>query len=401
VAPSSKVDASCDIEPLSPFRVQLRNRMCQRVVAGGPLRAEIPGRRMPRPPAAPCHEVCRFDCPSDHEKMRAMRRLTWLSLVIVGLASASGCSSDANPPATGHGGAGGSGPAPDAGSSGGAGGAAGSGSLDASSPMADADATPGNDDVGVTNDAAAESEADLARADADAEAPPNDGATDASTGRVPRQGLVLYLRLDDSPAASAFDEVSGTKGAAQNCTSVAGKVGAAFDFTGKNVNAMMQSSLIQFPDRPALNPTTAITVGAWIRPRTGDMGGGPRILQKGYNASDQDTQYRFILNGTQVALLLFNQGSTAAISAPMPPLNEWHHVAITWDGATGAGIVYVDGTSKRQTTYRGAIGTSNMPLFIGTKHDKDVVTNWDGALDEIVIYDRALTAPEVAQLAQP
>jgi MSHA biogenesis protein MshQ len=163
----------------------------------------------------------------------------------------------------------------------------------------------------------------------------------------------------------------------------------------------MQSSLIQFPDRPTLNPTTAITVGAWIRPRTGDMGGGPRILQKGYNASDQDTQYRFILNGTQVALLLFNQGNTAVISAPAPPLNEWHHVAITWDSASGSGVVYVDGVSKRQTMYKGMIGTSTMPLFIGTKHDKDVVTNWDGALDEIVIYDRALTAPEVGQLAQP
>ena len=76
-------------------------------------------------------------------------------------------------------------------------------------------------------------------------------------------------------------------------------------------------------------------------------------------------------------------------------------VAITWDATSGMGIVYVDGVNKKQTTYRGAIGVSTMPLFIGTKHDNDKVTNWDGDLDEIVLYNRALTAAEVQQLAAP
>ncbi len=229
-----------------------------------------------------------------------------------------------------------------------------------------------------------------AGASTDASSVDGDARSDGAAG-PPKAGLVLYLRLEDDPATSALDDVTATKGTAAMCDSVPGKVGRGFHFNGS-------TSLIRFADRPEYDVTTAITVAAWIRPHTGDKGGGPRILQKGYNAQDQDTQYRFIINGTSIALLLFDQGRTTVISAPLPPLDEWHHVAVTWDGATGAARVYVDAVVKGTSTYRGAIGTSTMPLYIGTKHEMDPVTNWDGDLDEIALYNRALAQDEVAAL---
>ena len=132
---------------------------------------------------------------------------------------------------------------------------------------------------------------DMDAPSSDASRPSGDARSETGAGgsRVPQQGLVLYLHLDDNPPTTALDEVTAMRGMANKCTSVAGKVGGAFDFLGRNVPASGDSSYIQFPDRPALNPTTAITVGAWIKPRTGDPGGSPRVLQKGYSNTDQDT----------------------------------------------------------------------------------------------------------------
>jgi hypothetical protein len=278
-----------------------------------------------------------------------------------------------------------------------AGGAGGGPSADAAPEAGgnfDASMMPEIDGSSTTEDGAGAetgSPADArSSADADASSVDSDARADGAAG-PPKAGLVLYLRLDDDPATSALDEVTATKGTAAMCDSVPGKIGRGFHFNGS-------TSLIRFPDRPEYDVTSAITVAAWIRPHTGDKGGGPRILQKGYNAQDQDTQYRFIINGTSIALVLFDQGRTTVISAPLPPLDEWHHVAVTWDGATGAARVYVDAVVKGMSTYRGAIGTSTMPLYVGTKHEMDPVTNWDGDLDEIALYNRALGQDEIVAL---
>jgi len=226
--------------------------------------------------------------------------------------------------------------------------------------------------------------------DEDASSVDRDAGVDGTAG-PPKAGLVLYLRLDDDPATSALDEVTSTKGAASMCVSVPGKVGRGFHFNGS-------TSLIRFPDRAEYDVTSAITVAAWIRPHTGDLGGGPRILEKGYTPTDQDTQYRFYIAGKTIAFALFDQGRTAAFSAPLPPLDEWHHVAVTWDGGTGAARVYVDAVVKGTATYRGAIGTTAMPIYVGSKHEMDPVTNWDGDLDEVALYSRALAQDEILAL---
>src|SRR6266404_2355971 len=159
------------------------------------------------------------------------------------------------------------------------------GPLEGGGPSADAEPeTGGGFDVSTMPGADAEmgSPADVGSS-SDADASGIEGATGP-----PKAGLVLYLRLEDHPATSALDEVTATKGTASMCGSVPGKVGRGFHFNGA-------TSLIRFPDRPEYNVTSAITVAAWIRPHTGDLGGGPRILEKGYTPTDQDTQYRFYI----------------------------------------------------------------------------------------------------------
>jgi hypothetical protein len=73
------------------------------------------------------------------------------------------------------------------------------------------------------------------------------------------------------------------------------------------------------------------------------------------------------------------------------PVNSWTHLAVTYDGA---GLkLYVNGTLASSKPLLGNILTSTGPLRFG---GNSIWSEWfKGSLDEIRIYNRALTATEV------
>ena len=85
---------------------------------------------------------------------------------------------------------------------------------------------------------------------------------------------------------------------------------------------------------------------------------------------------------------------------PMP-LNEWHHLALTYDGSGRASGValYLDGKLQEVEVMHDSLTGSiriDRPLRLGRRQVKGV---FDGQMDEVRIYDRTLSANEVKQLA--
>ena len=79
----------------------------------------------------------------------------------------------------------------------------------------------------------------------------------------------------------------------------------------------------------------------------------------------------------------------------------WYHVALTWDGANY--VVYVNGQEKANGSYTG-LDTLNPVADIGNDGRSDDVGRtevFNGLLDDVRIYDRALSADEIGQLAAP
>ncbi len=77
----------------------------------------------------------------------------------------------------------------------------------------------------------------------------------------------------------------------------------------------------------------------------------------------------------------------------------WYHVALTWDG--GNYVVYVDGQEKANGTYVG-LDALNTVADIGNDGRTDETGRteaFNGLLDDVRIYDRALSEDEVAELA--
>jgi concanavalin A-like lectin/glucanase superfamily protein len=81
------------------------------------------------------------------------------------------------------------------------------------------------------------------------------------------------------------------------------------------------------------------------------------------------------------------------------PTNTWTHVASTYNGSRLT--VWIDGQRAGSRAVSGKTCANNEPLAIGAKNAPSkglLEAFWDGRLDEVRIYQRALTATEIGQL---
>src|SRR5262249_54747478 len=143
------------------------------------------------------------------------------------------------------------------------------------------------------------------------------------------------------------------------------------------------------------NLEKGMTVAAWIKPRSPGGGSGGRIVDKDNN----DGGWFLAMNGTTMirfAVDEFPDLEPSRLSTAVLALNKWQHVAATWDGSTqGANIhIYINGVLADGTTIDGAgvaEPDSDTPFSIGNR-PVDLARTFDGAIDEVRVYNGVLTA---------
>ena len=136
----------------------------------------------------------------------------------------------------------------------------------------------------------------------------------------------------------------------------------------------------------ALPLTTAATVSVWVR-RDAAQNAHPRILSFTDDGLELAEMPSGDFLGVQLPLVGWLTTSARFTSG-------FHHIAVT--AAAGTVTVYYDGAQ----VYTGAAvlnlgGTSVMS--IGDRHNG--TAPWNGAFDQVRVYDRALTAGEISTLA--
>lgn len=171
----------------------------------------------------------------------------------------------------------------------------------------------------------------------------------------------------------------------------AGKVGAAFSFP--TIPDFVQAS-------PGLNFAGNFSIDAWIR--TTNAAQAP-IVDKRLNAGSNSVGYYLFVFGGNLAFLLGDgQPELAHVSSgPAIADGTWHHVAVTVDrtSMTG-GRLYVDGASVLTfdpTTRPGSIA-NGFSLRIGQQWVSAIA--FQGAIDEVELFDRALQGAEVQAIFQ-
>lgn len=196
-------------------------------------------------------------------------------------------------------------------------------------------------------------------------------------------GLVAWWRAEGDASDSAGNNAGTPVG---GVTFASGHVGQAFSF-----NASSDTGVIVPPASP-LNPTEAITIEAWVRPSS-FPNGAPAIVRKDQNAVGT-TQYSLSVgNGVTTGIAVMNIGGAGTATGGSVPTNVWTHLAGTYDRQFIR--LYINGVEVTNTAATSPIPTSTENLSIG-RHALFTTRNFDGLIDEVSIYNRALSAGEIA-----
>jgi hypothetical protein len=192
-------------------------------------------------------------------------------------------------------------------------------------------------------------------------------------------------------AAFSFNEGAGTSVADASGTGNTGSLqGASWTTQGKYGNALSfnGAALVNVPDAPSLRLTGAMTLEAWVYPTSASSSWNDAIYKGNDNYYLMASSFSL---GQPAAGGIF-AGSHGEVFAPNAlPLNTWTHLAATYDGTTLR--LYLNGTLADSKAQTGTLATSSNPLTIGG--DPIFGQYFQGRIDEIRIYNTALTQPQL------
>jgi hypothetical protein len=111
--------------------------------------------------------------------------------------------------------------------------------------------------------------------------------------------------------------------------------------------------------------------------------------------------YRLEISGQRLrALINSTNGYRADLTASvLVPGGRWIHLAATYDLAEVR--LHLDGTLVGVAAYQHPLGPDNTPVMLGAAQTAaGVEGRLTGTLDELLLYDRALSAQEILDLAR-
>ncbi len=218
--------------------------------------------------------------------------------------------------------------------------------------------------------------------------------------QLPPTGLVGWWPAEGNANDIAYVDNGSLQGGAT--ATATGMVGQAFSFNGTN-------SSVQIPDSPTLDQSN-LTIEAWVLFRSLNSvgsGGSPAGQQyiifkqntrnsdfEGYylgkerNASGND-YFDFVVTSAA--------DQSAAVASPANIVtNTWYHIA----GVRGSNYIqlYVNGALIGQAAAAWPQSYGSLPLFFGSSGQSFWDHKLNGSLDEVSLYNRALSASEIASI---
>jgi parallel beta-helix repeat protein len=164
--------------------------------------------------------------------------------------------------------------------------------------------------------------------------------------------------------------------------------GYALDFDGTD-------DYVSVPNSSTINlNSNTMTLEAWIHPRNNpDF---TRVVSKGGAIYQYALAYGYAAGGTSGKLRFYiNNGSTVKQAVTTTDITEqrWYHIVGTYDGSFIR--IYVDGIEENNADMTGNIAGSAANLGIGSEGDGGLPFN--GTIDEVSIWSRALNASEISE----
>lgn len=271
--------------------------------------------------------------------------------------------------------------------------------------------TAGTDGVAASRGASSGSQDDGAEGDArndgarQPDASDDGGASDTgdettggtggtSTGSPGPDGLVAWFTADVDASMEATDHSgNGHHASCEACPTLGpGVDGNAWRFDGET-----QQLSVDHMQAWALD---TFTLAAWVHASAPAGDGFAFVVGKPVGDGTLNSwEIGLDLDQATVVGCWGSATDAECVDAPVA-FEAWVHVALSFDGEVGR--LWLDGTpvADRAVLPANGLGYDQSPVLIGADSDFDQAQHWfQGRLDDIRVYDRALTGDELAELA--
>ncbi len=216
------------------------------------------------------------------------------------------------------------------------------------------------------------------------------GNTTADTANLDK-GLVLYMPFDEGSGSVAYDSSGNNNhGSLINGPAwVAGKKGNALSFDGSNDYVSIPASSIFNFD------TKQFAMSFWIKTTS-----KTQYMNVFSYIDDSGTDPYYLIWFDNLAGLIgmavSNNEANVIESLTDLATDSYHHIAITRN-ANNVVSIYVDGALDNTNIYGGFIRSGTASQFRIGKQMDPYPRNFNGIIDEVRIYNRALSAEEIKQ----
>ena len=200
-------------------------------------------------------------------------------------------------------------------------------------------------------------------------------------------GLIGWWKFDEASGASAADSSgNGITGTLVNAPSwVAGKINNALDFNGS-------TQYVTMGDVAALEGLTDLTISAWISLDAWPAGGNVSFM------SGKEDVYKVDITDAGKVRFLTGDNWTGSIltSASALSVATWYHIVAVKNGTTKT--IYINAVSDATAgTTGGSVGSNTNAVQVGARNAAPADT-FNGQIDDVRIYNRALSADDIAAL---
>jgi hypothetical protein len=205
----------------------------------------------------------------------------------------------------------------------------------------------------------------------------------------PPAGLVAWWRAENN----ADDSVNTNNGApVGGVTYTSGEVGQAFSFDNINTS----TSYIPLPASTSLDigSGNGMTIECWIKPDAAVLPGGAPIIE--WDSATTDGVQLWV--GLYAAIKdTFGNANLLQAPAGLLNTNTFQHVAVTYDKSSGNAFLYYNGGIVASANFGNITPQTTYPVNIGRRTGQPVAngSNYGGLIDELSLYNRALSSNEI------
>ncbi|RLF58603.1 MAG: hypothetical protein DRN27_04935 [Thermoplasmata archaeon] len=213
-----------------------------------------------------------------------------------------------------------------------------------------------------------------------------------SSDKSKDENLVASWHFNEGTGSITYDSSgNGNDGIINGASWSNGVNNTALEFDGSD-------DYVQVPDSASLDMSDEITISTWVNFDSINPSQPPIIVMKRDDSGSGEVYKLGIADGDGSEFEIRFVGDYLLAGGNIE-IGNWYHLVGTYDGVHFR--LYQDGLQVAESVYNGFISISDNDVYVGVDLD-----NWgfnqylDGTIDEVRLYNRALTADEILTLYQ-